>query len=773
MFYGVRKMIRRVLMGSLLLLMLGNAWAFDSFVVSDIRVEGLRRLELGTVLTYLPFSVGDEVNQQTGRQGIRALYETGLFQDVGFEKDGDVLVVIVKERPAISSFEIEGNKKLGGDDIKEGLAQAGLAEGELYRRDLLDQVEQELRRQYYANGYYSVKMDTKVTEEGDNSVSIMIDISEGPVAKISSINIVGNKIFDDEELMDDFELRPTRFISLFQSSNKYSKEKLLGDLERLSSYYQDRGYLRFEVSSVQVALSTNRRDITITINATEGDVYTVEGYQLAGELVVEKEYLKRFVLLRPGQTFSRKLTTETGNFISRRLADEGYAFAKVDPLPRIDDEAKTVHITFNVDSGERVYVRQINFAGNSSTNDETLRREMRQLEGSTFSRAAVERSRERLQRLPYIQEVEVETEPVPGEQDLVDVDYKVSERPAGSVQVGVGFSDASGFLINGNLSHTNFRGTGDRVSFQAERNEFAEYVSASWTDPYATDDGISRTVSAFFRNSEQVVRFSSGFDTNSLGAALTYGLPMSEYSSLRLGVGVDRTAVNAFPGGTSNEILEFLLDNGSSFTNYEFRTGWTRDTRDRTIFPRRGMLNRLTFDITIPGSDLDFYRASYVHQQIVPLWGGWTVQFNGNLSYGDGYGDSEDIPPYEHFFAGGADSVRGYRDGSIGPRDTFPGREGNFFGGKLKTTLQSELIVPMPFLESDQKTTRLALFYDVGSAFADTDTFEFDELRSSAGIAFSWFTPFFGLLKLSYGFPIDEQPEDEIDRFQISFGLGF
>ncbi len=765
-------LIRKWLVGVALASVLGSALAFDSFEIKDIRVEGMRRLELGTVLTYLPFSIGDELNDRSSRQGIRALYETGLFKDISFDRDGDTLVISVKERPAISKFDIEGNKQLGGDEIKEGLAKAGLAEGELYRRDLLDGVEQELRRQYYANGYYSVKIDTSVTEEGDNSVAIKIDVKEGPVAKISSINILGNDIYDDAELMDDFELRPTRFISWFQSSNKYSKEKLLGDLERLTSYYQDRGYLRFEVSSVQVALSTNKRDITITINTSEGDVYTVEDTQLAGELVVKKEYLSRLILLKPGDTFSRKLTTETGNFISRRLADEGYAFAKVDPLPRIDDEAKTVHLTFNVDSGERVYVRQINFAGNTGTNDETLRREMRQLEGASFSRAAVERSRERLQRLPYLEEVTVETEPVPGTEDLVDVDYKVKERPAGSVQVGVGFSDASGFLVNGSLSHTNFRGTGDRINLQAERNEFAEYVNVSWTDPYATDDGISRTVSAFFRNSEQVVRFSSGFDTNSLGAALTYGLPMSEYSALRLGVGVDRTAVNAFAGGTSNEILDFLLRNGSQFTNYEFRTGWTRDTRDRTIFPRRGMLNRFTFDITIPGSDLEFFRSAYVHQQLVPIFGSWAIQFNGNISYGDGYGDSEDIPPYEHFFSGGADSVRGYRDGSIGPRDTLPGRPGNFFGGKFKTTLQSELIVPMPFLESDQKTTRLALFYDIGSSFRDTDSFETDELRSSTGIAFSWFTPFFGLLKLSYGFPIDEQPNDELDRFQISFGVG-
>ena len=761
---------RQILAGLLLALSLWPAYAFQSFIISDIRVEGLQRLELGTVLTYLPFSVGDELNRDTGREGIRALYDTGLFKDVAFERDGDVLVVRVSERPAISSFNIEGNKKLGGDEIKEGLAEAGLAEGELFRRDLLDQVEQELRRQYYANGYYSVKIETKVTQQGENQVGIDIQVSEGPVAKINKINIVGNDVFEDDVLMEDFELRPTRMISLFQKSNRYSKEKLFGDLEKLSSYYQDRGYLRFEVASVQVALSPNRRDISITINVEEGEVYTVTGYELIGELILNEAFLRRLITVFPGETFSRKQATDSAERISSRLADEGYAFAKVDPVPDVDVEEKTVKIRFVVKPGKRVYVRKINFTGNTGTNDETLRREMRQLEGATFSRVGVERSRERVQRLPFIEEASVETEPVPGTEDLVDVDFKVKERPAGQVQVGVGFSDASGFLVNGNLSHSNFRGTGDRVSFQAENNEFASLLSASWTDPYATDDGISRTVSAFFRDSEQVVRFSSGFDTNSIGASLTYGLPMSEYSSLRLGVGVDRTAISSFAGGSSNEILQFQLDNGTRFTNYELRTGWVRDTRDRTIFARRGMLNRFDFDITVPGSDLEFYRMTYRHQQLLTFGRSWTIEVRGNVSFAEGYGDTDDIPPYERFFAGGADSVRGFRDGTVGPRDT-PFR--NPFGGKLKTTLQTELFVPMPFLESDNKSTRLAVFYDIGSAFNEPDDFEYDELRSSSGVAFYWFTPIFGLLKLSYAIPLETQPLDEEDRFQISFGVGF
>ncbi|MGH8530586.1 MAG: outer membrane protein assembly factor BamA [Nevskiales bacterium] len=761
------KFLRRL---ALVWMVSAAAFAFDNFTIADIRVEGLKRLELGTVLTYLPFSTGDQLNEQTARQGIRALYDTGLFQDVGFSRDGEVLVVRVVERPAIASFKIEGNKKLGGDEIKKGLAKAGLAEGELYRKDLLDQVEQELKRQYYANGYYAVRIKTDVIKEAEAQVRIEIKVTEGPVAKIKKINVVGNQVFDDEALLEGFELQPTRTISLFQSSNNYSKEKLVGDLESLSSHYQDRGYLRFEVSSVQVALSPDKRDIFITINLEEGAVYKVKDFRLTGELILSEDFLKQFISVKPGQIFSRKETTESGNRIAARLADEGYAFAKVDPAPRIDDSKKEVSLDFAVQPGRRVYVRQINFAGNSATDDETLRREMRQLEGATFSRAAVERSRERLQRLPFLEEVQVETDKVPGSEDLVDVDFDVKERAAGAIQIGVGFSDAAGFLINGSVTNSNFRGSGDRVSVTAENNEFARLFSASWTDPYATDDGISRTVNMFFRESEQVVRFSSGFDTNAFGAGLTYGLPLSEFASLRLGVGADRTVVSSFAGITSNEVLQFLLNNGTEFTNYELRTGLVRDTRDRTIFARRGMLDRLDFDITVPGSDLEFYRASFQHQQFFDLFKGFAYELRGNLGYADGYGDTDDIPPFENFFVGGADSVRGFREGTVGPRDT---PFGNAFGGKLRVSLQNELIVPMPFLETDGKSTRLALFYDIGSAFRDTDEFETDLLRSSAGVAFQWFTPFFGLLRLSYAVPIDTQPEDEEDRFQISFGVGF
>jgi outer membrane protein insertion porin family len=759
-----------IVLGSLLSI---PAWAFEAFIVENIRVEGLQRLEVGTVLTYLPLSAGDEINEVSGQQAVRALYGTGLFQDVGLEREGSTLVIRVQERPSISSLSLEGNKKLGGEELKKGLADAGLAEGELFKRALLDGVEQELRRQYYANGFYGVQIKTEVVEEPDNRVKISIKITEGEIAKIGQINIVGNQAFSDEDLLKTFKLEPTKALAFFQKSDRYSKQQLLGDLEGLSSYYQDRGYLRFSVDSVQVALSPDKKDIFITVNVSEGRVYKVRDFSLSGNLVLTEEQLRRLITLKPGNTFSRREATESGNRISTLLSDIGYAFAKVDPLPEIDDEAVEVSINFRVDPGKRVYVRRINFSGHAKTNDETLRREMRQLEGAPFSRSAVERSRVRLARLPFIEEAEVETKPVPGTEDQVDVGFTVKERPPGSIQLGIGFSDASGFLISGSVSHTNFRGTGDRVDFSAQNNEFSRQVSASWTDPYATRDGVSRTIAAFYRKSEQVVRFSSGFNVNALGTSLTYGLPISEFSSVRLGLAYEQTSVDTFAGETSDELLDFTIRNGTRFDAYELRSGISRDTRNRTVFATSGMLDRVNFDLVLPGSDLTYYRGVLDHEQYIPLRGDFIVQIKGRMGYANGYGDDEDIPPYENFFAGGFESVRGYRDGTLGPRDTPPpGEEDNPFGGKLVTTLQTELIVPTP-LESNNKSTRLSVFFDVGNVFAEPGDFQFSDLRQSTGLAFYWLTPFFGVLKTSFAFPLNEEEEDEIDRFQISFGVGF
>jgi len=750
------------------LVLTGQAYAFQPFTIKEIRADGLERLEIGTVLTYLPLSVGDELNDATSRQAIRSLYGSGLFQDVQLQRDGDSLVIVVKERPSITAFVIEGNEKIGGDDLKKSLKDLGLAEGELFKRELLDGVEQELRRQYYSNGYYDVDIKAKVTEEEGNRVSIKIDVVEGKVTRIKDINLLGNKAFETSELLKQFALEGTTWMP-FQSSDKYSKQKLVGDLEKLQSYYQDRGYLKANVSSVQVALTPEKDSIYITVNLEEGDIYKIKDRRFSGDTILNEQFLNALVTTKAGDIFSRKEATDSANRIEAALSDIGYAFAEVNPVPEVEEGEKLVNLNYVVQPGKRAYVRRISFSGNLGTNDETLRREMRQLEAAPFSKSMVERSRVRLARLPFIEDVEVDTRPVPGSDDLVDVAFKVKERPPGSVQFGVGYSGAQGFLITGSLTHTNFLGTGNRVEVSAENNTISKALSLSWTDPYFTADGISQTVSAFYRSSESVIRYSSGFNTNVLGMNLTYGIPLSEFMTLRVGAGFDETSIETFPASTSNEVLQFVIDNGTRFLNYSLRTGITYDSRNRTFFADRGALHSISLDMGMPGSDIEFYNLSYRGQQYIPIYKGLSLEINGSVGLVDTYGNGQEVPPYENFFAGGPRTVRGYQDGSLGPRDT---PFNNPYGGKFRATAQNNLIVPLP-IASDGKSTRLNLFFDVGQVFAQPGDFEAGALRQSAGIAFSWFTPFLGLLDLSYAFPLNDEVGDEVDRFQIRFGGGF
>jgi outer membrane protein insertion porin family len=739
--------------------------AIESFTISEIRAEGLRRLDIGTVLSYLPLSPGDVLNDQTSRQAIRALYASGLFQDVELDRDGNALVVRVVERPAIASFTIEGNEKIGGDELKDSLKNLGLAEGEPFKRALLDQVEQELRRQYYANGYYDVGVETEVKEEGQNRVSLKINVTEGSVTRIKEINVIGNKAFDKATLLSQLKLEKTDWAP-FQTSDRYSKQQLLGDLEGLTSYYQDRGYLKFNISSVQVALSPDKKGIYITLNLEEGEVYKVKDRRFSGETVLDQWFLDLQVTTPPGSTFSRKEATESANRIEAGLADIGYAFAEVSPLPEVDEAKREVSLNYFIQPGKRAYVRQINFSGHVSTNDETLRREMRQLEAAPFSKSAVERSRVRLERLAFIETVEVDTKPVPGTDDLVDVEFTVKERPPGSIQFGVGYSGASGFLLTGNVTHTNVFGTGNRVAVEVDNNVFSRRFSFSWQDPYFTEDGVSQTWSVYYRESEGLNRFSSGFNLNVVGGNLTYGIPLSEYTTIRAGFGVEDTALSTFPNSSTN-ILEFAVENGTRYFTWETRTGITRDTRNRVLFATRGMLNQLDLDIVMPGSDLQYYRWSYRHQNYLPFLFKTFLEVNGRFGLMESYGGEGDAPPYENFLAGGTRTVRGYRESSLGPHEgTLP------IGGRFMTALQTELVIPMPF-ESDGKSTRTSLFYDIGNVFAKPGDFEYGELRQSAGIAFTWYTPFLGILDLSYGFPLDEEVQDREDRFQITFGTPF
>lgn len=761
-------LFRRLALLGLLALWQLPAQAFEPFTIGEIRAAGLERLNVGTLLTYLPLSVGDEMNERSARQALNTLYGSGLFEDIRLERQNTTLLIFVRERPAIAEFEIDGNKKIGGDELTDSLTELGLSQGELFKRELLNGVEQELQRQYYANGFYDVDIQTLVVPLPDNRVDININVTEGKVTTIRDINIIGNNVYSRDELLDVFELERSNSWDPLQKTDRYSKQQLGGDLEALTSYYQDSGYLKFEVSSVQVQLSPSKEDIYITVNVEEGERYKISGTRFAGETILQPDFLKLFLSTREGEWFSRRQATESANRIEAALSDVGYAFAEVNPLPEITEEGKLVDIIYRVEPGKRAYVRRISFLGHGRTHDETLRREMRQLEAAPFSKSSVERSRVRLQRLAFVESAEVDTQPVPGTDDQIDVTFTIKERPPGSVQFGVGFSGSQGFLINSSLTHTNFLGSGNRVSLEASTNSVQRAFSASWTDPYFTSDGVSQTVSAFFRKTESIIRQSSGFNFNTLGASLTYGFPLSEYAVLRLGAGIDTVSIDTFAFGTSNEILAFVLENGTKFTNFELRTGLSRDTRNRTFFASRGTLHTVAFDFKVPGSDLEYWNLNYRLQHYLPVAWKLFLEVNANINISDGYNGSI-TPPYEHFFAGGPRTVRGYDDGELGPRDTpFD----NPFGGRLRTTSQNELIIPLP-LASDQRTTRFSLFYDIGQVYADVEDFSGSELRSAWGLAFKWFTPFLGLLDLSYAFPINDKPGDETDGFQVRFGGGF
>ncbi|MDA3921463.1 MAG: outer membrane protein assembly factor BamA [Salinisphaera sp.] len=771
---------------ALMLMYAAGAWAQSyDFQIANIQVQGVQRLEPGTVLTYLPVSVGDRMTEARAQQSIRALYDTGLFENVSLDRRGNTLIVHVSERPEIARFKLEGNKALGGKKLKKALKDQGLAQGELYKRSLLDSLQQELRRQYYANGYYSVKIDTKVTNLGNNRVAIDIKVKEGPIASIKDINIIGNHKFSDEQLKSVFKLkshRPfyTHPLTFWKSPDKYSREKLVGDLESLNSFYKNRGYIRFNVTSVQVSLSPDKRNVFLTVNVNEGAQYKIADYKFAGDMIVPEATLQRLVKVKAGEVFSRADVDASSDAISSGLADFGYAFANVDPLTKVDEKSKTVDLTFFIDPGKRTYVRQIVFSGNDKTNDETLRREMRQFEGAPYSRRAVQRSRTRLARLPFIQDVTVNTKKVPGSDDLVDVDYGLTERAAGQIQFGVGFSNAEGFLINGTVKHTNFRGTGDTVEISAQTNSYAKSISGSFTNPYFTDEGVSRTFSAFYRKTNSLTRYGSSFNLDSIGGAMTFNFPITEYSNITAGIGVATNKITSPVNRNgqqvvSDQLARFVRDNGASATTYELRTGWTRDTRNKTFFATRGTLTSVNFNIKGPGSDLEYYNASIKQQRYFRV-GSWipklsdkvVLNMTGRIGQTAIWGKGTDVPPYDNFFAGGAQSVRGFRNGGVGPRDSF----NNPYGGQFLTTLQSDLVIPT-FLKSDNKTTRFSLFYDIGRVYARAQDFNASKLDSSAGVAFDWFTPFFGLLRVSYAPYINKQPGDKVNRFQFSFGTSF
>ena len=742
--------------------------ADGSFVVSDIVIEGNERIDLGTILNYLPVRNRDRfVPGEDSARVLRALYETGLFSDVVVkQRDGNTLVVDVEERPAIGSIKIDGNKKIDTEELSKSLRQADIALGRVYNRSILETVERELRRVYFSSGNYGSEIDIQIEELERNRVALNIDITEGAVARIEHINIVGNDSYPEDELLDLLQSSEKK-INPFSSADEYSQVKLAADIETLRSFYQDRGYIRFEVDSTQVSISPDKRDIFIVINIREGERYTLRDIELEGEVDIPLEELRALIAVNSGDVFARKDIVRSSNAINDRLGQDGYAFAEVDVLPDINDESRDVGLTFVIKPGKRVYVRRITFSGQYKTRDEVLRREMRQLEGSRFSPALVNRSRVRLQRLAFMQSVSIRTPRVPGTDDQVDLEITVQEGQSGSFSAGLGYGSDGGTTVNLAFQQDNLFGTGESLQFSFDNSRTTRQLSLSFRDPYFTDDGISRTVGAFIRETDTSNQSStSRYLASTRGASVRFGVPLSEFSTFRIGVGYERTELGT-TGESPDEITSFVEDEGDIFNIYDINLGFTYDTRNRTVFATDGAINRLSLETAIPGSDYTYYKLGYAFEFFQAITDRYTFSTTARIDSGYGYDEYERLPFFNRYFAGGVRTLRGYKTGSLGPKDS----RDNAAGGDFRTLGTVELIFPPPFVE-EPGATRFSLFTDFGNVYRDTDSFDVDEFRGSYGVAFVWLSPV-GPLTFSWANPYNDQEGDRKQRFQFTIGSIF
>ncbi len=765
----------------------------EDFIVSDIKVNGLQRISEGTVFNYLPVTVGERFSLDNVGSAIKALFKTGFFKDVSLERLGDSLIVNVVERPSIAKILFEGNKDISKEDLTKALDKIGLSEGKMFDRQLLDKVELELKRQYLSHGKYNLKIKTEVADLTRNRVGIRINISEGRVTKIKQINIVGNKVFDDKTLLKRLELNTTNLLSFYTKDDQYSKQKLAADLETLRSYYMDRGYINFNIESTQVAITPDKKDIYVTINVKEGNVYKLDKVKLTGNLVVKPDELIKLMTVGPGEIFSRKNATETSKAIQDRLGDEGYAFANVNMVPEIHEENKTVDMAFFVDPGKRVYVRRINMAGNTKTRDEVLRREMRQMESSWASSSKIERSKTRLERLGFFESVNVETPPVPGTADQLDVNYSVVEKSSGNLSAGIGFSQVQGIVINANLSQDNVFGSGKRVNLAFNNSDYLTSYQFGFFNPYFTTDGVSLGYNLGYTDRNAGAINIANYSTANAFAGLDLGIPLNEFDMLRFGLDLKHTRLKNVDS-TSKEILGFVYGhdangnpgkagsefsdaNGKSYLTLAPSVGWTHDTLNRAIFPTKGGQQRLSGLITLPGiSDLEYFKLSYKHQHYFPLSSDFTFRLLADIAYGDGYGDTDGLPFFENYYGGGTGSVRGFRNNTLGPRDTPVDttlRQPLPFGGSTKMVGSAELFFPPPFL-SEIKSVRLGVFFDAGRI---QDNWGLNKLKYSAGLSGEWLSPF-GALSVSAAVPLNADTKDPLQpdqkqMFQFNFGQNF
>ncbi len=738
-----------------------SAHAFDPFVVKDIRIEGIQRTEAGTVFSYLPVKVGETMTEDKAAQAIRSLYATGFFKDVSLEVDNGVLIVTVQERPSVAQIDIVGAKEFNKDDLIKGLRAIGLAEGRIFDRGVLDKAEQELKRQYISRGKYSAQITTTATPLERNRVAIRFDIVEGDIAKIRQISIIGGQVFKEKDLLGLFVLRTPGIMTWFSKHDQYSKQKLAADLETLRSYYLDRGYLEFNIDSTHVSITPDKKDVYITIGITEGPQYTISDIKLAGETLIPEAEARKLIKIKTGEIFSRARLTESTKAVSDRLGNDGYAFANVNAVPELDKDKRKVAFTFFVDPGRRVYVRRINVTGNTRTRDEVIRREMRQLEGGWYSADRITKSKQRVDRLGYFSDVNVETPSVAGTTDQVDVNVNVTEKPTGNILFGAGFG-SEGVIVSGGITQQNVFGSGNHLAFQVNTSKINTVYSLSFTQPYWTVDGVSRGFDVYHRKTNPSALGLGLYETSTTGGQARLGVPFTDVDTVTFGFGYEDTSITAFDGAPLR-VTNYVTTFGSSNTSVLGTVGWGRDTRDSAIYPTSGAISRASLESGLPGGTLRFYKANAEHKRYFPLTRDFTLYANGELGYGNGYG-GKPLPFFRNFYAGGPNSVRGFYTANIGPKDA----NGDPTGGSRKLLGNVELLFPFPGLQND-KSVRVSTFVDAGLI---GETYAIGDVRSSVGLSVLYVSAF-GPLKVSFAQPIKSQNGDKLQKVQFTFGQQF
>lgn len=752
----------------------GHALAVEPFTVRDIRVEGIQRTEAGTVFSYLPVRVGETFTDEKGAEAIKALYATGFFKDVRIEAENDVLVVLVEERPAIAGVEFSGTKEFDKDQLTKALKEIGLGESRIYDKALVDRAEQELKRQYLSRGLYGVQITTTVTPIERNRVTINFAVDEGDISRIRQINVIGNKAFSDKQLSNLLKLRTPGWFTWYTKADQYSRQKLSGDIESLRSFYLNRGYLEMQVESTQVSITSDRKDIYITINISEGDKFTVGNVQLEGEMFGREQELKSLVELKSGDVYSGEKLTESVRKISERMGNFGYAFANVNANPEINREKKEVAFTIFVDPGKRVYVRNINIAGNTKTRDEVIRREFRQFESSWYDGEKIKTSRDRVDRLGFFTEVDINTPEVPGTTDQVDINMAVTEKPTGNISLGAGFSSSEKLILSGSLNQANAFGSGNNLGIDINTSKRNRTISVQQTNPYFTDDGVSRTYEVFLRTTRPPEVNTGDYNIETRGGNIKFGVPFSEVDRVFFGIGVEQTEVETFANSPllfQRYVQQFGTPSGigtAKTTAFPLTAAWQRDSRDSALVPTVGRLQSANLEVAVGGS-LKYYRASYQHQYFKPLFTNTTLALNSQIDYGRGIGDKP-YPVFKNFYAGGIGSVRGYEGSSLSVT-ARPGVDPT--GGQARLIANAEWQFPFPGTGVD-RSLRWFTFFDAGNVFdiENGEKFGVSDLRYSAGVGISWISPI-GPLKLSFGRPLNAKPGDRKQSFQFQLGTGF